>query len=59
MKYNKKSLLPTNNFDFCSFVEVICLLALQAFDKYENEGQRQVDHVAKLQIFIKYIYEKI
>jgi hypothetical protein len=59
VKYTRKSLVPTSNFDYCLFVEVLCLMALQSFDKSETDGQRIVDNVGKLQIFIKYIYEKI
>jgi hypothetical protein len=59
VKYTRKSLVPTINFDYCSFVEVICLMALQSFDKTESDGHRVVDNLGKLQLFIKYIFEKI
>jgi hypothetical protein len=60
VKYRKKSLIPTNNFDFCSFVEIICVIALQAFDKYMQEEMKNkyLEHVEKLKIFLKYINEK-
>ena len=55
------SLGPTNNFDFCSFSEIICLIAFHSFDKYikEDTQQRYIDHVERLRIFLKYIDETI
>ena len=38
VKYQKKNLYPKNTFDFRLFVESVCLLSLQACEKYLEEG---------------------
>ncbi len=61
VKYRKKSLFPTNNFDFCSFVEAVCLIALQSLDKYlqDEPGQKALDYIDKLRTFLNYINDKV
>lgn len=63
VKYHKKSLFPTGNINFCSYVEVLCLVAFQSFDKYtdttEEKDKKYVDHIDKLNIFLKFLVEKI
>ncbi len=62
VKYHKKSLFPTGNINFCSFVEVLCLIAFQSFDKYSTSNQDKklyVDHIEKLNIFLKFLMEKL
>lgn len=61
VKYHKKSLFPTGNISFCSFCEVLCLIAFQSFDKYSQEEhqKRYVDHIDKLKIFLKFLTDKI
>lgn len=61
VKYHKKTLFPTGNISFCSFCEVLCLIAFQSFDKYSQEEHQKkyVDHIDKLKIFLKFLIEKI
>ena len=61
VKYHKKSLFSTGNINFCSYVEVLCLIAFQSFDKYTQDDveRKYVDHIDKLKIFLKFIVDKI
>ena len=61
VKYHKKNLFPTGNINFCSYIEVLCLIAFQSFDKYSNEDKekRYIDHIEKLNIFLKFLVDKI
>lgn len=61
MKYLKKSLIPTNYFDFCSFVEILCIVGLFSFTKYmkENNISDYVEHIDRLKIFLDYLEERI
>ncbi len=61
VKYRKKSLLPTNNFDFCTFVEAVCVIALQSLYIYlqGGQGQKHYDHIEKLRTFLNYINDKV
>lgn len=61
VRYNKKSLFPNNFFDFCSFVEIVCLIAFTSYDKFnqENKGLKQaLDAGERINLFIKYLREK-
>jgi hypothetical protein len=56
------SFTPTNNFDFCSFSEILCLISFQAFDKYIKEDGNKtgyIEHIERLRIFLKYIDETL
>jgi hypothetical protein len=56
----KKNLFPTHYFDFCQFVEIICIIAIRAFNKYLNEHTNKYyfEHVEKLKMFLNHIKQK-
>ena len=61
VRYKKKSLIPNNNFDFCSFVEIICLLSIQSYDKFNQElteTKKYLEPTEKIKIFLKYLRGK-
>lgn len=61
VKYQRKEYMPTNNFDFVSFVEIISTLAIQAYDKYlslDNGYQKKkeyVEHTERIDIFLSFL----
>jgi len=61
VKYKKKSLIPNNYFNFCSFVEIICLIAFQAyidFNKENNKTKLFVSHLEKIKNFMEFLSTK-
>ena len=60
-RYKKKSLLPNNLFDFCSFVEIICLMSFQSFEKFNQEskdGKQLLVPKEKIKLFLNFLRQK-
>lgn len=60
VKYQKKEYMPSNKFDFVSFVEIISTLAIQAYDKYlsSDQGQKKkeyIEHTERIDIFLSFL----
>lgn len=61
IRYKKKSLLPNNLFDFCSFVEIICLIAFQSYDKFNQESKdpkQAIEADERIRLLLKFLREK-
>ena len=60
VRYKKKSLIPNIYFDFCSFVEIISLIAIQSYEKFnfENKESTSLDARERIKIFLKYLRDK-